>query len=66
MFFVPATEASVWGANFRGGPIFSTTSDVEPITTFFVLAPRWSDGSLGPYVPVTAAATGKSAAHSHR
>ena len=27
MFFVPATEASIWGANFRGGPIFSTTSD---------------------------------------
>ena len=65
MFFVPATEASNWGANGRGGPIFSTTSDVEPITTFFVLAPRWSDGSLGPYVPVPAATTAKSATHSH-
>jgi hypothetical protein len=66
MFFVPATEASTWGANVRGGPIFSTTSDVEPITTFFVVAPRWSDGSLGPYVPVTAATTAKSETHSHR
>jgi len=51
MFFVPATEYSKWGANVHGGPIFSTTSSVEPITTFFVLAPKWSDGSLGPYVP---------------
>jgi len=66
MFFVPATEASNWGANFRGGPIFATTSSVEPITTFFVVAPKWSDGSLGPYVPVQAATTAKSETHSHR
>jgi hypothetical protein len=66
MFFVPATQASNWGANFRGGPIFSTTSDVEPITTFFVVVPRWSDGSLGPYVPVPAATPAKSETHSHR
>jgi len=54
MFFVPTTEDSSWGANVRGGPIFSTTSDVEPITTFFVVAPKWSDGSVGPYVTTTA------------
>ena len=66
MFFVPATDASNWGANVRGGPIFSTTSTVEPITTFFVVAPKWSDGSLGPYVPAAAAATAKSETHSHR
>jgi hypothetical protein len=66
MFFVPATEASNWGANGRGGPIFSTTSTVEPITTFFVVAPRWSDGSLGPYVPLPAATTtAKSETHRH-
>jgi hypothetical protein len=66
MFFVPATEASNWGANGRGGPIFSTTSTVEPITTFFVVAPRWSDGSLGPYLPLPAATTtAKSETHSH-
>jgi len=65
MFFVPATEASNWGANGRGGPIFSTTSTAEPITTFFVVAPRWSDGSLGPYVPLPAATTAKSDTHSH-
>jgi hypothetical protein len=57
MFFVPSTEDSKWGANVHGGPIFAATSDVEPITTFFVVAPKWSDGSLGAYVADT---------HSHR
>ena len=49
MFYVAATPDSTWGANVRGTPIYSTTSDAEPITTFFVVAPRWSDGSVGPY-----------------
>jgi hypothetical protein len=65
MFFVPAAEDSIWGSNVRGGPIFSTTSTVEPITTFFVVTPKWSDGSLGPYVSVPAATTAKSETHSH-
>lgn len=65
MFFVSATEASKWGANLRGSPIFSTTSAVDPITTFFVVAPKWSDGSLGPYVAAPAAATGKPEIHHH-
>jgi len=53
MFFVPAPEAGKWGANLPGAPIFSATSDVEPITTFFVVVPKWSDGTLGPYTPAT-------------
>lgn len=53
MFYVPATEDSKWGANLPGAPIFSTTSTAEPITTFFVIAPKWSDGTLGPYTPAT-------------
>jgi len=61
MFFVPATDASVWGANVSGGPVFSTTSDVEPVTTFFVVAPKWSDGTLGPYTT----AAGHSPEHHH-
>ena len=48
MFYVPATRGAKWGANVRGGPIYSTTSDAEPITTFFVVVPRWSDGRVGP------------------
>ena len=49
MFFVPATDGSPWGANSPGSLIYSQTSNVEPITTYFILAPRWSDGTLGPY-----------------
>lgn len=50
MFFVAPTDGAPWGANVPGGPLFSATSDVEPITTYFLVVPRWSDGTLGPYV----------------
>ena len=66
MFFVPATEDSTWGANMHGSPIFSTTSDVDPITTFFVVAPKWSDGSLGPYVATPAATTAAAKPETHK
>jgi hypothetical protein len=66
MFYVPAAEASTWGANVPGSPIFSTTSDVDPITTFFVIAPRWSDGSLALYVGAPAKATGVADTHHRR
>jgi hypothetical protein len=66
MFFVPTTEDSKWGANV-GGPIFATTSDAEPITTFFVVAPNWSDGALGPYAQtVPTATTAEAETHHHR
>lgn len=61
MFFVPATDGTPWGANVHGGPIFSATSDVEPVTTYFLVAPKWSDGTLGPYVTDA----GKSQEHHH-
>ncbi|HUN25687.1 MAG TPA: hypothetical protein VMU67_05210 [Steroidobacteraceae bacterium] len=61
MFYVPATDGSPWGANMPGGPLFSATSDVEPITTYFLVVPRWSDGTLGPY----ATNLGKAAPHHH-
>ncbi len=56
MFFVPAAasaDGSAWGADMPDSPIFSTTSDIEPITTYFVLAPKWSDGTLSPADVVT-------------
>lgn len=64
MFFVPATggeEGSAWGANVSGAPVFSTTSDVEPVTTYFVVVPKWSDGALASYTPTAA----KPEAHHH-
>lgn len=58
MFFVPTAEDSTWGANLPGSPVYSATSTTDPVTTFFVIAPKWSDGSLAPYVaaPATVAA----------
>jgi hypothetical protein len=49
MFFVPATDGTSWGANVQNGPLYSTTSSSEPVTTYFVVVPRWSDGTPGPY-----------------
>jgi hypothetical protein len=48
MFFVRATDGSPWGANVPGGPLFSSTSDAEPVTTYFLVVPNWSDGTPGP------------------
>ena len=61
MFFVSATDGSPWGANVSGGPLFSSTSDIEPVTTYFLLAPKWSDGTPGPY----ATHSGAAAKHHH-
>lgn len=61
MFFVPATDGSPWGADVPGGAIGSNTSDSEPITTYFVRVPKWSDGTLGPYT----ASSGKPQEHHH-
>jgi hypothetical protein len=49
VFMVPATADTAWGANVRGSPTLATTSNVQPITNFFVVVPKWSDGSLYPY-----------------
>ncbi|MFI5232351.1 MAG: hypothetical protein ACHQSE_07555 [Gemmatimonadales bacterium] len=49
MFFMPASEEGKWGANEHGSPMFSATSSSEPVTTFFVIVPKWSDGSVYPY-----------------
>ena len=46
MFYFPRAQAPVWGANSRGAPIFSGTSD--DTTVFFVVVPTWSDGTPAP------------------
>jgi len=52
MFFTPASDGGPWGANAPGGPLFSDTSHAEPVTTYFMVVPNWSDGTPGP--PLTA------------
>jgi len=60
MFLVPATDGSPWGANSPGSLVYAQTFNFEPVSTYFILAPRWSDGTLGPY-----AATTKTEEHQH-
>ena len=46
MFFLPPTEAASWGANLKDSPVFAAPADLEPVTTFFVPVPNWSDGTM--------------------
>jgi hypothetical protein len=45
MFFLARTDAAAWGADLHGSPVFAAPNDADPITTFFVLVPTWSDGT---------------------
>jgi hypothetical protein len=45
MFFVAHTDGAAWGADLDGSPVFAAQGNPEPITTFFVLVAKWSDGS---------------------
>jgi hypothetical protein len=45
MFFLAHADVADWGADLHGSPVFAAQGDLEPFTTFFVLVPRWSDGT---------------------
>lgn len=45
MFFLSHTDGAVWGADQHGSPVFAAQDDSQPVTTFFVLVPTWSDGT---------------------
>ncbi|MGH7615951.1 MAG: hypothetical protein ACREPM_01850 [Gemmatimonadaceae bacterium] len=47
MFFAPRSEAGAWGANLPGSPVASDSSSYEQTTIFFVVVPKWSDGTSG-------------------
>lgn len=50
MFHLPRTQASLWGANLdERGPIYADEPGIEPMTTFNVAVPRWSDGTPSPH-----------------
>lgn len=49
MFFEATAEAQKWGDNIKGVPVYSGASDTDPVTTFMVIVPVWSDGTPGPY-----------------
>jgi hypothetical protein len=45
MFFVAHTDDAAWGANLDGSPVFASQGKPEPVTTFVVPVPKWSDGA---------------------
>ncbi|MGA2189586.1 MAG: hypothetical protein ABSH33_13725 [Steroidobacteraceae bacterium] len=45
MFFFAHTDVADWGADLPGSPVSAARSDLERITTYFVLVPTWSDGT---------------------
>jgi hypothetical protein len=48
MFFLPTMPATAWGADLKGVQVYSAQGAPEPVTTFMVLVPRWSDGTPSP------------------
>jgi hypothetical protein len=44
MFWLGRGGAASWGANLPGSPVLSAPGDA-PVTLFFVLVPKWSDGT---------------------
>ena len=49
MFFQATADAQKWGDNIKGVPVYSGTSDIDPVTTFMVVVPMWSDGTPASY-----------------
>ncbi len=49
MFYGPPGPGSEWGANLAGSPVLSHRGDLMPVTVYFVLVRKWSDGTLAKY-----------------
>jgi hypothetical protein len=45
MFYLAHTNSTAWGADLDGSPVSSSQGYPESITTFYVLVPKWSDGT---------------------
>jgi hypothetical protein len=48
MFFAVGDARKSWGANLPGSPVMAAYDPEQQVTTFFVLASQWSDGTPGP------------------
>jgi hypothetical protein len=51
MFFGPPVAGAEWGADVPGSPIMAAPSRLLPVTTFFVLVAKWSDGTVDANAP---------------
>jgi len=45
MFFVPPTEAKIWGADLPGSPVLAADDPQDRLTIFMVPVAKWSDGT---------------------
>ncbi len=52
MFFLPheAGGAAAWGASLAGSPVMGGVPDLDPAVVYFIIVPKWSDGT--PYEPM--------------
>ena len=48
MFYFPRTDSLVWGAGLPGSPVIVHQDHPEPITTFVIALPRFTDGTPRP------------------
>lgn len=48
MFYASGDAQKNWGANLPGSPVMSAYDPEQQVTTFFVIAGKWSDGTPGP------------------
>jgi hypothetical protein len=51
MFYAAGDAQKSWGANLPGSPVMAAYDPEQQVTTFFVLAGEWSDGTPGPPMP---------------
>ena len=47
MFFLPheAGGSAAWGASLAGSPVMGGVPDLDPAVVYFVVVPKWSDGT---------------------
>ena len=48
MFFFAGDVTKSWGADLPDSPVMAANDPEERVTIFFVLADKWSDGTMGP------------------
>jgi hypothetical protein len=45
MFWFPQADRMSWGADLPGSPVYAHQDSPDPVTTFIISAPKWSDGT---------------------
>jgi hypothetical protein len=46
MFWFPQKDNMAWGAGLPGSPVYVHQDSPDPITTFIISMPKWSDGTV--------------------